>query len=68
MDQRKGIMSRVDVKPSRSWREIAQLAANEQNPQKVLQLAQELIRALDLESDEQMGKITAAQKAEKGAA
>ena len=61
-------MSRVDVKPSRSWREIAQLAANEQNPQKVLQLAQELIRALDLESDEQMGKITAAQKAEKGAA
>lgn len=61
-------MSQVDMKPSRNWREIARLAANEQNPQKVLQLAQELIRALDLESDAQMGKIASAQKSEKGAA
>jgi hypothetical protein len=47
-------MSEVDVKPPRSWREIAWLTAQEQNPQRVRELAQELIRALDAENNRRM--------------
>jgi len=49
-------MSQVDVKPSRSWREIARLTAQEQNPHRVLELAQELIRAIDAESNRRMAQ------------
>ncbi len=58
-------MWQVDVRPSRTWRDIAQQAANEENPQRVLELAQELIRALDIASDEQMARVAEAQKAAK---
>jgi len=44
-------MSQVDVKPPCSWREIAQFAAQEHNPQRVLELARKLIRALNAESN-----------------
>ena len=50
-------MSQVDVKPPRSWRDIAQLAAQEQNPQRVLELARELIRALDAESNRRLAQF-----------
>lgn len=50
-------MSQVDVKPPLSWREIAELAAKEHNPQRVLELAQQLIRALDAESNRRMGNV-----------
>jgi len=49
-------MSQVDVKPPRSWREIAQFAAQEQNPQRVLELARELIRALDAQSNRRLAQ------------
>jgi hypothetical protein len=63
-------MSQTNSKPTRSWREIAQLAASEHDPQRVLQLAQELVRALDAESDKRMQKVAETNKAahEKGAA
>ncbi len=59
-------MSNVDVKPSRDWRDIARLAANEQDPQKVLTLAQELIRALDMESDRRMTSVAEERRAHSG--
>lgn len=37
-----------------NWRDLAQATAAEQDPAKVLQRAQELIRALDAESQERM--------------
>ncbi|HWH61162.1 MAG TPA: hypothetical protein VN682_26295 [Terriglobales bacterium] len=40
--------------PSANWRELAQATASEQDPTKVVQRAQELIRALDAESQERM--------------
>ena len=62
-------MSQADLKPPRSWREIARLTAQEQNPQRVLELAQELIRALDIESNRRMTESGKDLKAnEKGAA
>ena len=36
------------------WRELAEAAAAEQDPTKVLERARELIRALDAESQERM--------------
>ena len=58
-------MSQVDMRSSRSWRDIAQQAANEESPQRALELAQELIRALDIKSDEQMARVAEARKAAK---
>ena len=55
-------MSQVDMRPPRSWRDIAQQAAHEENPQRALELAQELIRALDIKSDEQMARVAEARK------
>jgi hypothetical protein len=37
-----------------NWRELAQATVSEQDPAKVVQRAQELIRALDAESQERM--------------
>ena len=37
-----------------NWRELAQATASEQDPAKLVQRAQELIRALDAESQERM--------------
>ena len=56
-----------DVKPLRPWREIAGQAAEQSDPDKTLDLAQELIRALDAESNKRMGQIRPEEK-EKGAA
>jgi hypothetical protein len=62
-------MSQDDVKPSRSWQELAQATAKEEDPFKVLELAQELIRALDAASDRRMQQIGADDKSrEQGAA
>ena len=52
-------MSNQDMTPLRSWREIAKQAAEEYDPNNVLQLAQELIRALDRETSERMGGVDA---------
>jgi hypothetical protein len=62
-------MSQGDVKPPRSWRDIAQQVAKEDNPDAAVELAEELIRALDAESRKRMAQITPEDKAnEKGAA
>ena len=55
-------MSQVDMEPPRNWREIAALVAKEEDPQKILLLAQEMIRALDAESSKHMENISAAEK------
>ena len=39
-------MSKTDVKPLRPWRELAKKTAEEHDPNKVVKLAQELIRSL----------------------
>lgn len=56
-------MSQGDMKPTRSWRELAALVAEEEDPQKILLLAREMIRALDAESSKHMENISAAEKA-----
>jgi len=43
-------MPQDDVKPLRSWRELAKLTAEEHDPDKALELAQQLIQALDAQS------------------
>ena len=55
-------MSLVDMKTPRSWQEIATLVAREEDPQKILLLAREMIRALDAKSSLHMKKISAAEK------
>jgi len=40
------------LKPSRPWREIAGEVANEVDPDKVLELSQELVNALDKEKNQ----------------
>ena len=55
-------MSNHDMEPLRSWREIAKQAAEEHDPNNVLQLAQELIRALDKETSERMDGVNAKEK------
>lgn len=62
-------MPQADSKAPLSWREIAQRTAQEQNPQRVLELAQQLIRALDAESNRRMAQSGNNLKSnEKGAA
>jgi len=46
-----------DSKPHRQWRDIAKEASEEYDPIKALQLAQELIRALDAESRKHMEHV-----------
>ena len=55
-------MSHDDVKPLRSWRDIAKQTAEEHDPNEVLKLAQELIRALDAESNHRMESVSAKEK------
>jgi hypothetical protein len=52
-------MSQGDMEPPRSWRELAALVAEEEDPQKSLLLAQEMIRALDAESSKRLDHISA---------
>lgn len=62
-------MSHDDMSPLRDWREIADLTAKEEDPQKVLDLAKELIRLLDEESNKRFDEVSENVKArEKGAA
>ena len=58
-------MPQDDVKPLPSWREIAKQASEEHDPNKALELAQELIRTLDRES---MKRMDAGGTKQKGAA
>ena len=51
-----------DVKSLRSWQELAKLTAEQKDPTNVLELAQQLIRALDEESRKSMDQISAAEK------
>ena len=57
-------MATSSVKSLRPWREIAKQASEENDPNKALELAQELIRALDTESRKLMENITPQEKAE----
>ena len=52
----------MDMKTPRSWQEIATLVAREEDPQKILLLAREMIRALDAKSSLHMENISAAEK------
>ena len=56
--------SQGDVKPHRPWREIAKQASKEYDPSKALELAQELIHALDAESRTRMEHVAPQQKAD----
>ena len=51
----------------RSWREIAKQTSEENEPDKNLELAQELIRALDPESRKRMEHVTPQEKAKDAA-
>jgi len=55
-------MSQVDMKPPRSWEEVATLIAKEEDPQKILLLAREMIRALDAKSTKHMENVSVAEK------
>ena len=46
-----------------SGQDIAKLTATEQDPDKVAELAQELIKKLDAQSAEELDKVTPADKA-----
>jgi hypothetical protein len=46
-----------------SGQDIAKLTATEQDPDKVAELAQELIKKLDAQSTEELDKVTPADKA-----
>jgi len=62
-------MSKDDVKPLRSWHEIAKQVSEEDDPNRILELAEELIRALDAQSRKIMDEITPDEKVrKKGAA
>ena len=49
------------------WRELAQAAATERDPLKVLERAKELIRALDAESQERMQHLAERKHSDKAA-
>ena len=55
-------MPQGDVKPPRSWQDIAKQASTEEDPNKVAELARELIRTLDAKSSEILDKIKPADK------
>ena len=61
-------MSHDDVKPS-NWRGIAEQVSSEPDPDKVVNLANDLIRALDESSQRKLDHITPESKGpEKGVA
>jgi hypothetical protein len=57
------LMAKNDVTPP--GLETGKQTATEQDPDKVVELAQELIKKLDAQSAEELGKITPADKAER---
>jgi hypothetical protein len=57
-------MPKNDVTPLRTWRELAKLTAEEDDANRALELAQELIRALDAESNKRMERVMPQQKSE----
>jgi phage terminase Nu1 subunit (DNA packaging protein) len=62
-------MSQADVKPIQNWQEIAARVAAETDPNKVADLAKELITALDKRSNRRFEEVTPESKTlEKGAA
>jgi hypothetical protein len=61
-------MSDTDSTPIPSWREIAKQTVAERDPSKTLELAEELIRALDAESRQHMDQVKADDKAKENAA
>jgi len=62
-------MSQDDMKQIQVLREIAARVASETNPNKVVELAKELIRALDESSSRRLDQVTAESKGEeRGAA
>jgi hypothetical protein len=62
-------MSQDDMKQVQVLREIAARVASETNPNKVVDLARELIRALDESSSRRLDQVTAESKGEeRGAA
>jgi hypothetical protein len=58
-------MSEDDAKPN--WRELALRTAHENDPNKVLQLAQDLIRALDQENPPPASEGTVIKDAQRAA-
>jgi hypothetical protein len=63
---------RKETDPTRAnrlpnWRDLGRAAASEQDPAKVLERDQELIRALDAESQERMEHLPAAKDRHKAA-
>jgi hypothetical protein len=57
-------MPKGDMKPLRPWRELARRVTEENDADKSLELAEELIRALDAESRRGMERMTPETKAE----
>jgi len=57
-----------ELKPTRSWREVAQLVLQEHDHEKAIELAEELIRALDRESRQRTAQVKADDKAAKKSA
>ena len=50
-------MSQADVKPVLDWQEIAARVAAEKDPDRVINLARELIEALDKRTNELLAKV-----------
>lgn len=61
-------MSTPELMPTRSWREIAQEVLREQNHDRALELAEELIRALDAERRPRMEGMDAERTPDQGGA
>jgi len=58
-------MATNDEKPPGNGLDLTKQSATEQDPDKVLKLAQELIKKLDAQSAEELDKITPADKADR---
>ena len=56
------VMSQVDMKQSGSGQEHPELKAPEETPYRTMELAEELIRAMDAESNEHMQQISSEDK------
>ena len=52
------------MKPLTDWHELAARTANEQDPDKIVDLARELIRALDMDTMKQMQGNNSEEKAD----
>jgi hypothetical protein len=61
-------MSQDDVKSIRNWKEVAPPVAKEDNPTRMMELAKELIRLLDAESNKRFDQVAPEKAHEHGAA